>query len=72
MIYSENINKVCGLCVNAESIDGNDESMFCTVKKENVGISDTECKKFQYDIFKKKVRRKKRLKTNYDPNDFKL
>lgn len=71
MIYSEDINKVCGLCVHAQKLEGDDE-MFCTLFKKNTATTQGDCKKFKYDIFKKTVRRKRRLKTEFTAEDFEL
>ena len=70
MIYSENINKVCGLCVRAEK--RTDDEMRCLLRQKTVGITEPGCGKFEYDIFKKKVHKKRRLKTNFTENDFTL
>ena len=72
MIYSEDINKICALCQNADFIDGDEESMHCRIKNVNVYKTHGDCGKFVYDIFKKPVRRKKRLKTDFSADDFKL
>ena len=72
MIYSEDINKVCALCVNAEPIPENKDEMYCKLYKKNTAITKNDCKKFKYDIFKKTVRRKRRLKTEFTAEDFEL
>lgn len=72
MIYSENINKICALCVHASSVENNEEEMYCAVKEKNMPLSTPDCGKFKYDIFKKVVRRKKRLKTDFSAEDFTL
>lgn len=72
MIYSDEINKVCALCANADFIEGNEESMHCRLKDANVDKSTADCGKFVYDIFKKQVRRKRRIKTDFTPEDFEL
>lgn len=72
MIYSNEINKVCALCRNAERIENNEDEMFCILKKKSVPVSAGDCKKFDYDIFKKIVHRKKRLKTDFSAEDFSL
>jgi hypothetical protein len=71
MIYSEEINKICGLCQYAERIDGDEDNMNCAIKKASVPFTGEVCRKFKYDIFKKTVRRKKKLKT-YSAADFEL
>lgn len=72
MIYSEDINKVCALCIHASAADGSGEFMYCELKKQNMPVSATDCGKFSYDIFKKVVHRKKRLKTDFSAEDFSL
>lgn len=72
MIYSDDINRICALCVNADFLSENNDSMYCRIKKVNVDKSHPDCGKFKYDIFKKPVRRKKRLKTDFSADDFKL
>lgn len=71
MIYSDDINKVCALCEHSRPIDGEEDSLLCTKQKKNTAITDS-CAKFKYDIFKKNVRRKRRLKTDFNPEDFVL
>lgn len=72
MIYSEDINKVCALCLHAEPIKDKENTMYCRLRKKEFDGSTPDCGKFEYDIFKKTVHRKKRLKTNYNADDFKL
>ena len=71
MIYSEDINKICALCEYAQPVDGDEDTMLCIKKKKNTAINDS-CAKFKYDIFKKVVRRKRRLRTDFNPEDFVL
>lgn len=70
MIYSDDINRVCGLCCFSRPVDGS-EKLYCTKRKKNTTATDG-CTKFKYDIFKKPVRRKRRLKTNFRAEDFEL
>lgn len=72
MIYSDDINKVCALCVYAQEIPDNNEEMYCERYKKNTAATKGDCKKFKYDVFKKVVRRKRRLNTNFTAEDFKL
>ncbi len=71
MIYSEDINKVCALCEFSQALEGDEDNLLCTKHKKNTAITDS-CAKFKYDIFKKPVRRKRRLKTDFNPEDFVL
>lgn len=70
MIYSNEINKVCGLCQNAQV--QSDTEIFCPRYGKVFPTNEEGCKKFKYDILKKKVRRMRRLKTNYNKEDFTL
>ena len=72
MIYSEDINRVCALCVHAQKCEDNEDEMYCTIYKKNTAATNGDCKKFKYDIFKKTVRRKRRLKTEFTAEDFEL
>ncbi len=72
MIYSEDINKVCALCVYANLQDNDADEVYCTRLKKNTAATKGDCKKFKYDIFKRPVRRKRRLRTDFDAEDFKL
>lgn len=70
MIYSEEINKVCGLCQYAQATEG--EELFCARKKRSVTVTQAACRKFIYDIFKRNSkRRRKKLKT-FSAADFEL
>lgn len=44
--------------------------MYCDIKKQAVSVTDTACDKFKYDILKRHVRRMRKLKTNFNPEDF--
>ena len=71
MIYSDDINKICAVCVHAVKIAGDDSHMRCTRKRADKSVSDT-CAKFRYDILKKPTRRRRRLNTDFKPEDFTL
>lgn len=70
MIYSPNINKICGLCQMAHKIEN--DNVYCDIKKVNIPLNTEGCDKFKYDILKRHVRRMKRLKTDFNPEDFSL
>ena len=72
MIYSEDINKVCALCVHANLSDEEVDEIFCTRYNKKTAATKSDCKKFKYDILKKPVRRKRRLKTSFTAEDFRL
>ena len=70
MIYSDEINKICALCRKARS--ENDTEIFCERKNKFFSQNNEACKKFEYDILKKKVKRMRALKTNFKKEDFTL
>ena len=70
MIYSDEINKICAVCVMAHETDGGE--ILCTKKNKTFPAGTEACKKFRYDILKKKVKRMRRLKTDYKKEDFTL
>ena len=70
MIYSDDINKVCAVCVMAR--EGENGEMLCTLKNMSFPAATEACKKFRYDILKKNVRRMRHLKTDYKKEDFTL
>lgn len=72
MIYSDDINKICALCQNASKADEDGNMMHCSLKNADFPASTPDCGKFKYDIFKKVVRRKRQLNTEFSPEDFTL
>ncbi len=70
MMYSPDIEQKCALCRYSKKIDGVDRELVC--EKFGVVASSYVCKKFKYDIFKKKVKRRKPIDTNYSPDDFSI
>ena len=73
MIYSPDIEKKCALCQKARIIsEGNEEKIFCEYKGKMLDISSDACKKFDYDIFKRKVRRRKEFSADVSAQDFEL
>lgn len=71
MIYSEDINKICGVCKRAHKT-GSEDEMHCEVKRKSVPSGGEACAKFQYDIMKRHVRRRKKLKSDFNPEDFQI
>lgn len=69
MIYSQDIDRKCELCIYAKAQEG---KLYCTRKKQAKPVSGDACDKFSYDILKRHVRRRNKLKTNFNPEDFKL
>lgn len=68
MIYSHEIDKKCAVCRFAEL--GVDETVYCVKKKKTLPLYSDACKKFSYDILKRSVHRRKKLETNFNPEDF--
>ncbi len=69
-MYAEDIEKVCGYCVHSKKTD-DPFTMLCE-KKGEVAFRHT-CKKFKYDIFKKKIHRKMRIDSHqYTADDFSI
>ena len=71
MIYSHDIDRICSLC---KYYKANADTIHCIKHKKKTDITPISdaCKHFSYDIFKKTVHRKKPLKTDFNPDDFKL
>lgn len=72
MIYSDDINKICGLCEKAKAVKGSETHMMCTLHNEYVPLSREACEKFSYDIFKRTTRRRKKSTGKFKPEDFAL
>lgn len=72
MIYSEEINKICGLCEYAEAIGGDADCVHCAKKNIGVALTNAACRKFKYDIMKRTARRGKKKLKSYCPADFEL
>ncbi|HIT84680.1 MAG TPA: hypothetical protein IAA60_02115 [Candidatus Ornithomonoglobus intestinigallinarum] len=71
MIYSDDIEKICALCVYSEK--RSNTLVFCAHLGQCVGASDSACKRYKYDILKREVRRRRPLDTNkLSEEDFKL
>ena len=70
MIYSQNIINVFAVCQMAHK--KLEVVLYCDIKKQAVSVTDTACDKFKYDILKRHVRRMRKLKTNFNPEDFSL
>ena len=70
MIYRKCENPKCNLCKHAEFIDGS-RNIKCEFggKKPN----DYVCKRFEYDVFKRVIKPKEKLKTgNYTKENFEI
>lgn len=68
-MYDPDIEAKCALCQKAELIPGTNQ-VLC--EKYGVVEYNYVCKKYKYDIFKKKVRRRGALDTNYSEEDFSI
>lgn len=71
-IYSEDIDKVCRLCVHAEMTKGTKTHVHCTKTGGYTPIGNT-CESFKYDVFKRQLRRKKSAREHhFTAEDFSL
>ena len=69
MIYRKNIEPKCRLCKNGEILSGN--NIKCKLK--GIVPGDYACKKFDYDIFKREIKPKPKLKTEkFSKSDFEI
>ena len=73
MIYSPDINKKCALCQRAKILnDGDKEVILCELKGKTLPFDSDGCTKFDYDIFKRKVKRRKAYINNVEEEDLSL
>ncbi len=73
MIYSPDINKKCALCQKAKLLNDNDgEILLCALKGKTLPVDNDGCRKFEYDIFKRKVKRRKAYISNVKEEDLLL
>lgn len=70
-IYSQDIDRVCRLCVYSKITKGVSDYVLCTNDGGFYKLNHT-CGIFKYDILKKQVRRKKEFETKFTADDFKL
>ena len=62
-------NPICYYCVYAKAISGTDD-MLC--EKKGVVSETYTCKKFTYDVRKRKVQRRSAIGSGFKPEDFAL
>jgi len=68
MIYSKVDNPLCSNCIHAKLTE-NGGNVLCDIK--GTVPADFCCKKYKYDIFKKKIKPRKTLKINkFSKQDF--
>lgn len=68
-MYAKDIEPKCALCQMGEPIP---DTLDVLCKKYGVVPYDHSCKKFKYDIFKKKVRRRAPVDAGYSAEDFSI
>lgn len=68
-MYADDIEKKCALCQYGEPVAGT-RDVVC--EKYGIVAYNHVCKKFKYDIFKKKIRRKKGPEHSYTAQDFSI
>lgn len=72
-MYSKDNESICGLCVYSEPAKGVATHSMCKKRNEYVSKSRTACEYYKYDIFKRKVARKKdTFLKGFSPEDFTL
>lgn len=71
-IYSQEVDKVCRLCVHSGIVKGTKEHVSCARQGGYVPVGHS-CNFFEYDVFKRNVRRKKDVaKHKFTSDDFSL
>ena len=68
-MYSPDIEQKCANCQNGTPIAGTFD-VIC--KRYGIVAYDYVCKKYKYDIFKKKITPTRIVKAKYDAKDFSL
>ncbi len=72
-MYSKDNESVCGLCVYSEQAKGVATHSMCKKRNEYVPKNKEACAEYKYDIFKRKVKRKKdTFLEGFSPEDFVL
>lgn len=69
-MYSENINKICDVCMYSKSVKGSATHLQCTYG--GFVPRNHTCGKFKYDVLKKRVRRRPALEHKFTAADFEL
>lgn len=71
-MYSENIDKVCRLCIYAKPAAGVETHVKCTLSGAYVKVGFV-CQSYKYDVLKRRVRRKKDVAgLGFSANDFSI
>lgn len=72
-MYSKDNEPICGTCVFSEPAKGVETHCMCKKRNEYASKSRKGCEEYKYDIFKRKVARKKNTGLEgFSPDDFKL
>lgn len=69
LVYAEDIEKKCALCQFGQPIP---DTLEVLCKKYGVVEYNYVCKKYKYDIFKKKVKRKRDADMGFGEEDFSI
>ena len=69
MIFRKCENPICYYCIYSKPISGT-EDMLC--EKKGVVSETFTCKKFAYDVRKRKVQRRSAVAGSFKPEDFAL
>ncbi len=72
-IFSADIDKSCAVCEYSSPAAGVETHLSCAARHEYVPIYTEGCPMFRFDIFKRPVRRRKKLDTSgFSKEDFAL
>lgn len=72
-MYSKENEPVCGLCLHSGEVKGIATHVSCSKRGGYMPKSRTGCTDYKYDIFKRKVKRKKsNVFEGFSPEDFTL
>lgn len=68
-MYSDDIEKKCALCQKGKPIP---DTLDVLCEKYGVVPYNYVCKKYKYDVFKRKVKRRKEIDAEYSAEDFSI
>ena len=69
-MYSQDVDAKCIYCMFGEAMKLNKLEVICSFY--GIVSYNHSCKKFKYDVFKKKIRKKVSIKTSYTADDFSI
>jgi len=69
-MYAKDIETKCANCVHGEPMTHKELEIIC--EYNGIVAYNYTCRKFKYDVFKKKIRRKNGLDTPFTADDFSI